>query len=143
MAGLLPDKKNTAPTAQTGGIGKESKTNQPDWLTRAQRAFQSSTTYVDANYRKSWEDSIRAFNNLHSTDSKYNSPAYDKRSKLFRPKTRTIIRKNEAAGAAAFFSSMDVTSILPIDPNNQAEIASASIMKELLQHRLTKTIPWH
>jgi hypothetical protein len=143
MAGLLPDKKNTAPTAQTGGRGKESKTNQPDWLTRAQRAFQSSTTYVDANYRKSWEDSIRAFNNLHSTDSKYNSPAYDKRSKLFRPKTRTIIRKNEAAGAAAFFSSMDVTSILPIDPNNQAEIASASIMKELLQHRLTKTIPWY
>lgn len=145
MAGLLPDSKNHPPTAQTGGrAGKgniESPT--PDWLQRAQRAFQASTTYVDANYRKSWEDSIRAFNNQHSTDSKYNSPAYDKRSKLFRPKTRTIIRKNEAAAAAAFFSSMDVTSILPIDPNNQAEIASAAIMKELLQVRLTKTIPWY
>jgi hypothetical protein len=142
MAGLLPDSKNHAPTAQTGGRGKGAE-SQEDWLQRAQRAYQASTTYVDANYRKGWEDSIRAFNNQHSTDSKYNSPAYDKRSKLFRPKTRTIIRKNEAAAAAAFFSSMDVTSVLPIDPNNQAEIASAAIMKELLQVRLTKTIPWY
>ena len=142
MAGLLPDSRNHPPTAQTGGRGKGAEPDT-DWLQRAQRAYQASTTYVDANYRKSWEDSIRAFNNQHSSDSKYNSPSYDKRSKLFRPKTRTIIRKNEAAAAAAFFSSMDVTSILPIDPNNQAEIASAAIMKELLQVRLTKTIPWY
>lgn len=141
MAGLLPDRKNTAPTAQTGGI-VGNKSPMPDWLRLAQRAFQSSTNYVDANYRRGWEDSIRAFNNQHSSDSKYNSPAYDKRSKLFRPKTRTIIRKNEAAAAAAFFSSMDVTSVQAVDPNNQAEIASAAIMKELLQHHLTKTIPW-
>jgi len=145
MAGLLPDSKNHPPTAQTGGQGAKGRTESPmpDWLQRAQRAFRSSTTYVDANYRKSWEDSIRAFNNQHSTDSKYSSPAYDKRSRLFRPKTRTIIRKNEAAAAAAFFSSMDVVSLLPVDPNNQAEIASAAIMKELLQVRLTKTIPWY
>jgi len=143
MASLLPDRKNTPPTAQTGGVVGQKESPGTDWLQRAQRAFHSSTTYVDANFRKPWEDSIRAFNNQHSTDSKYNSPAYDKRSRLFRPKTRTIIRKNEAAAAAAFFSSMDVTSILPIDPNNQAEIASASIMKELLQYRLTKTIPWY
>lgn len=143
MAGLLPDSKNHPPTAQTGMGGNATKSVAPDWLRRAQKAFHSSTTYVDANYRKSWEDSIRAFNNQHSTDSKYNSPAYDKRSRLFRPKTRTIIRKNEAAGAAAFFSSMDVTSILPVDPNNQAEIASAAIMKELLQIRLTRSIPWY
>src|SRR5574342_12421 len=129
MAGLLPDSKNHPPTAQTGGRGAEKET--PNWLQRAQRAFQSSTTYVDANYRKQWEDSIRAFNNQHSTDSKYNSPAYDKRSKLFRPKTRTIIRKNEAAAAAAFFSSMDVTSLFPVDPNNQSDIASAAILKEI------------
>lgn len=144
MASLFPDRKNSAPTAQTGGRNGaiEPRGDAPDWLTRAQRAYSSSTTYVDANYRKQWEDSIRAFNNQHPTDSKYNAPAYDKRSKLFRPKTRSIIRKNEAAAAAAFFSNMDVTSILPSDPNNKAEVASAAIMKELLQYRLTKTIPW-
>ena len=142
MASLLPDRKNTAPTAQTGGIRGTTRGDSPDWLARAQRAYESSTTYVDANYRKQWEDSIRAFNNQHPTDSKYCQPVYDKRSKLFRPKTRSIIRKNEAAAAAAFFSNMDVTSVLPSDPNNKTEVASAMIMKELLQYRLTKTIPW-
>ena len=142
MASLLPDRDNTAPTAQTGNEGQTALSTGPDWLTRAQRAFTSSTTYVDANYRKQWEDSIRAFNNQHPLDSKYNQPVYDKRSKLFRPKTRTIIRKNEAAAAAAFFSTMEVTSITPSDQNNQAEVASAAIMKEVIQYRLTKTIPW-
>ena len=145
MAGLLPDNRNRAPTAQTGGIGGNGQRHiagQPDWLARAQRAFQSSTSYLDANFRKPWEDSIRAFNNQHPTDSKYNHPAYDKRSKIYRPKTRTIIRKNEAAAAAAFFSNMDVTTVTPSDPSNQAEVASAGIMKELLQYRLTKSIPW-
>jgi len=148
MASLLPDRKNTAPTAQTGrgkGAGESTggqRASTPDWLSRAQRAYASSTTYVDANYRKQWEDSIRSFNNQHATDSKYNQPSYDKRSKLSRPKTRSIIRKNEAAAAAAFFSNLDVVSILPSDQNNKAEVASAAIMKELLQYRLTKTIPW-
>ena len=31
----------------------------------------------------------------------------------------------------------------PNDPNNQAEIASAAIMKEVFQYRLTKSIPWY
>lgn len=143
MAGLLPDSQNHPPTAQTGSKDGKASATAPDWLSRAKRAFRASTTYIDTNYRKQWDDSIRAFNNQHATGSKYNSPAYDKRSRLFRPKTRTIIRKNEAAGAAAFFSSMEVTSILPVDPNNQAEVASAAIMKELLQVRLTRTIPWY
>lgn len=143
MASLLPDRKNTAPTAQTGREASRATETSVDWLSLAQKAYTASTAYIDANYRKGWDDSIRAFNNQHPSDSKYNQPSYDKRSKLFRPKTRTIIRKNEAAAAAAFFSTMEVTSVNPSDPNNQAEIASAAIMKELLQHRLTKTIPWY
>lgn len=142
MASLQPDKYNTAPTAQTGGTSGSQMGDEPNWLARAQRAYYSSTTYVDANYRKTWDDSIRAFNNQHPIGSKYNAPAYDKRSRIYRPKTRTIIRKNEAAAAAAFFSNMEVTSVLPCDPTNISEVASAEIMKQLLQYRLTKTIPW-
>jgi hypothetical protein len=147
MAGLLPDRRNTPPTAQTGGVptsgAKRPRFEEPDWLSRAQRAFAASTSYIDTNYRKQWEDSIRAFNNQHPSESKYNAPAYDKRSRIFRPKTRAIIRKNEAAAAAAFFSNMDTTTVQPNDPNNLAEVASSEIMKQLLQYRLTKTIPWY
>jgi hypothetical protein len=98
--------------------------------------------YVDANYRKNWEDSIRSFNSQHNSDSKYNQSGYDKRSKVFRPKIRTIIRKNEAAAAAAFFSNMDVVSVSANDQNDKKEVAGAEIMKHLLQYRLTKSIPW-
>lgn len=143
MAAMRPDPKNHAPTAQVGSPDAAMPVAMQDWLERARSAFYSSTTYMDANYRKGWEDSIRAFNSQHPLDSKFTHPAYDKRSKVYRPKTRAIIRKTEAAGAAAFFSNMDVVSVTPQDQNNKAEVASADIMKQILQHRLTKDIPWY
>jgi len=97
---------------------------------------------VDGNFRKAWEDSIRAFNNQHPSDSKYNQPAYDKRSKLYRPKIRAVIRKNEAAAAAAFFSNMDVVSITASDQSSKPQLVSAEVMKQLIQYRLTHSIPW-
>jgi len=115
------------------------------WLRLAQEAYDFATSYVDTNYRKTWEDSLRAFNSQHPTDSKYNSAPYDKRSKLFRPKTRALIRKNEAAAAAAFFSNMDVVSIEAENQNDTKERAAAQVMKHLLQYRLTKKekgVPW-
>ena len=115
---------------------------QPNWEKRAQDALRFSTSYVDSNYRGQWEDSIRAFNNQHSNNSKYNSESFRKRSNIYRPKTRTVIRKNEAAAAAAFFSNLDLVSVEPMNGNEKAQQISADINKALLQYRLTKTIPW-
>jgi hypothetical protein len=143
LMGML-EQNNRAPTAQLAPQdGQIDDYGDGDWLKRAQDAYRDSTSYVDNNFRKSWDDSIRAFNNQHSADSKYNMAAYDKRSKLYRPKTRSIIRKNEAAAAAAFFSNMETTNVTPVDASNKVEAASAQIMKELLQYRLTKSIPWY
>jgi hypothetical protein len=97
---------------------------------------------VDANFRKQWEDALRMFQSKHPLDSKYNSDAYKYRSKLFRPKTRSVIRKNEAAAAAAFFSNIDVVNIDPANQKNQEQVLGALLYKELLQYRLTKSIPW-
>jgi len=157
VATMVPDARNRPPTAQTGrlGVGGQTTPLQPfpvveeedkeesEWLDKARSAFYASTSYVDANYRKAWEDNIRAFNNQHPTDSKYTQPAYEKRSRVYRPKTRAVIRKNEAAAAAAYFSNMDAVTITPTDQSNKTEVASAEIMKQLLQYRLTKTIPWY
>jgi hypothetical protein len=112
------------------------------WLKLAQDAHKRSTTYFDNNYRKQFEDGLRMFNSRHPRDSKYNSDAYRYRSRIFRPKTRSAIRKHEATAAIAFFSNPDIVAIDPVDPNNEAEVASSVIMKELLTYRLTKTIPW-
>ena len=132
------DPRNQPPTAQDA----KPPTTGGQWLRLAQSAYESSTSYADSNYRKVWEDSIRAFHGQHPNDSKYNSPAYDKRSKMYRPKTRSVIRKNEAAAAAAFFSNMEVVSVAAEDQTSKAQLASSDIIAALLQYRLTKTIPW-
>ncbi|MBA0088169.1 MAG: hypothetical protein HRJ53_24555, partial [Acidobacteria bacterium Pan2503] len=126
--------------SQRGDIERRgTKTPKPDdaagetnWLRIAKEAFEFSTNYMDANYRARWDDAIRAFNNQHPARSKYNSQAYDKRSKIYRPKTRSIIRKNEAAACAAYFSNMDVVQVEAERMDDKNEQASADVMKHLL-----------
>jgi hypothetical protein len=113
-----------------------------DWMRVAKETWRSSTNFFDTNYRKRIEDSIRAFNSQHSQDSKYNSQAYQKRSNIYRPKMRSIERKNEAAAAAAFFSNVDVVDINAENQGDKLQLASAAINKELLQYRLERSIKW-
>lgn len=129
------------PTAQTAEPSSADE-GHAEWLSLARSSYRASTSYMDSSYRKTFEDGIRAFNNQHPSDSKYNAPAYEKRSRLYRPKIRAVIRKNEAAAAAAFFSNMDVVSVSAGDQTDKTQIASAEINKELVQYRLTRTIPW-
>jgi hypothetical protein len=112
------------------------------WLDLAQQAFESSSAYVDANCRQDWDYSLKAFRNEHASGSKYNSPEYQSRSRLFRPKTRSIIRKNEAAGAVALFSNMEVVNVTANNEDDILNAANAVCVKALLDYRLTKTIPW-
>lgn len=113
------------------------------WVRRAQEAMSQSTTYLDNNYRSQLEKNLALFQSRHPAGSKYNTETYRLRSRLFRPKTRTAVRKMEAAADSAFFSNEDVVSIQAENGNDKLQQASAEIMKELLQYRLTKTIPWY
>jgi hypothetical protein len=70
------------------------------------------------------EDALRMFQSKHPLDSKYNSEAYKYRSKLFRPKTRSVIRKNEAAAATAYFSNVDVVNVAPANEQDPQQVAS-------------------
>lgn len=104
--------------------------------------YEASTNWLNAGRRAKWTDSLRAFQGMHPNGSKYLSNDYRYRSRLFRPKTRAMVRKAEAETAAAFFSNEDVVAISPQDENDPMQLASAEINKQLLQYRLTKTIPW-
>lgn len=112
------------------------------WLDRASNMFTSYTTYFDSNYRVKIENSIRHFQSRHASGSKYNKASYQYRSRMFRPKTRTMVRSSEAAASEAFFSNMDFMSIEPMDPNNDMQKASADITREIISYRLQNTIPW-
>ena len=112
------------------------------WLTLAREAYESSTMYLNTNYRRQWDRNLKLFQSEHPSGSKYGTPQYTHRSRLFRPKTRSAIRTNEAAVAAAFFATEDVMSVYPQNDSDPDQRASAVILKHLLQYRLTKTIPW-
>lgn len=114
-----------------------------DWLQIARDAFESSTNYLDANHRKVWERNIALFQSKHPTGSKYLSSAYKSRSRLFRPKTKSVVRKNEAAASAAFFANVDVVTTEPENDADPAQVVSAELMNEIINYRLTKTIPWY
>jgi len=115
----------------------------PDkFLTMARDAFTSSTTYFDSSIRTQIEAALRQFQGVHPTNSKYHSDAYKARSRLFRPKTRATIRKNEASAAEAFFATSDVVTVTPEDSDNPKNRASAQVKHALLNYRLKKSIPW-
>lgn len=128
------------PAADEEDRGEEE--DEPNWDDRARDALEFSTTYLDQNYRRQWDDSLRAFNNMHPADSRYNTESFAKRSKLYVPKTRAVIRKNEAAAAAAFFSNMDRTAISATNQSDLRQRVSAELNQALLQYRLTKSIKW-
>ena len=113
-----------------------------DYLQLCRDAYESSTSYFDANFRKQIEDNMRMFQSKHPKDSKYLSDAYKHRSKIFRPKTRSAVRKNEAAAAAAFFANTDVVSTDAVNPSDPKQLAAAELMKWVLNERLTKSVPW-
>ncbi len=108
----------------------------------ARECYSSSTSWLDSGRRGKVADSYAAFNNKHPSGSKYLSGDYRYRSRLFKPKTRSMVRKAEAATAQAFFANDDVVSISAQDDDDPQQQASAKIMDRLLQYRLTKTIPW-
>jgi hypothetical protein len=112
------------------------------WLRIAREAYYSSSDWVDSNLREQWDKSLSLFNSQHPPGSKYNTSAYDKRSRFFRPKTRTAVRNLQSAMAVAFFTNEEVLSVQPRNPNDPEQVAAAAVSQSIMQYRLTNTIPW-
>lgn len=153
----MPSGRLTPPSIQDGEFGYEpastsnfdtdGKFDQHDLSDEkatqiGKQIYESSTNWINAGRRLRWNDSLRAFNNMHAQGSKYLSGDYRYRSTLYRPKTRTMVRRGEMLTASAFFSNEDVVSITAEDDDDPKQQASAEILQQLLQYRLTKSIPW-
>ena len=112
-----------------------------DFLRLTKEAYEASSAFIDTNYRPDWDYSIKAFRNEHASGSKYLSSDYAARSRLFRPKTRAIIRKSEAAAAAALFSNMEVADFTPGNPDDVMSVAATAALKEVVEWRMRHSIP--
>ena len=108
----------------------------------ARTIYQASTDYMDSNITLVWEQNLAHFNSEHAPHTKFRAKSF-KRSRVFRPKTRSMTKSSEAALTTAMFSTLDVLDIQAQDPTDQMQIASAAINKEILQMRLDRKIRWY
>lgn len=121
----------------------ESFLKQEAWLiAKAHEIYTTSTDYLDSNITNTWEKNLAHFNNEHAPSTKFRSQNF-KRSKVFRPKTRSMTKASEAALTNAMFSTLDVVDIQPEDETDEVQIASSKINKEILQYRLDRKLPWY
>lgn len=113
-----------------------------NWLARAREAFHKSTDWLNASLSSEWQRNLAHFQNRHAPGSKYEKEAYRNRSRVFRPKPRSMVRTHEAAFAAAMFSNADLVAVTADDPDSPQNAMAAELHKGLLQRRLTKDVPW-
>lgn len=112
------------------------------WLIqKANEIYRTSTTYLDNNITNQWEKNLSHFNNEHAPGSVVAAKNI-RRSRVFRPKTRSMVKSHEAALAVAFFSTEEVTVVRAQNPSDLKQEASAKVMQAILQYRLTETMPW-
>lgn len=139
----LSPRKNDAPerptsdliTGQQAVVRRAMPRTPEDFLSLARQSYNNSETYFNAAHRNRVVDAMARFNSEHPKGSKYHNPAFEKRSKLFRPKTRATVRKREAAMALAMFGSSDVVNIEATQADSQSAY-DARIQEALLNYRL-------
>lgn len=134
-------------TRNDGTADFDDKPTDTEFLQMVRDAEAQAQMYIAQVNRKSWARVYRAYHQEHFVGSKYRSPQYDNRSKLFIPKTRAAIRKDLAAVAASLFGSLDAVSCLPGNEADPVQRASAAIIQELVNFRTDRasekaSIPW-
>lgn len=117
------------------------QTDDP-WLKLAADAFTSGDNFYEWALRKQLAKNMDNFRSKHPKGSKYHTDAYKHRSKLFRPKTRSAIRRGEAHAAIAFFATADGVSVKAENEADQMQRLAAQLHENVVNYRLENTIPW-
>jgi len=137
-----------------GGAGRNSqhgyntspideRTGEPDWGEIARTAWAAGDEWFNSTMRRRIERNLAHYNMEHEPGSKYNTDAYGKRPRIFRPKTRTYIRKIVAAATKAYFSTADVLHTEPYNESDEGQRLAAEAYNLLLNARLDQDVPWY
>lgn len=110
-------------------------------------AARVARTYQQHAALSNWETGERYFRSKHPEGSKYTKDSYKNRSKYFKPKTRSAVRKNLVATAAALHASKGAIVTEAGNGADKLQRANAALMRELIDIRFNnKTIksgvPW-
>lgn len=120
-------------------MGDEPDDDDYDKLLQLARAAEDqSVIFINQHQRERWIRSMKAVKSEHHSGSKYLKEAYRNRSRVFRPKTRSALRKTMTAAANALFSTGDVIALSAVNESDDFHVASAALKQELLNYRLSR-----
>lgn len=125
------------PINEDGGFDDER------WLKISRSGWAQGEEWFNSVIRPRLERNIAHFKSRHEPGSKYHREEFKKRSRMFRPKTRTALRKLVAAGVRAFFSTENLAQCKPTDEGNPDNVMASHIHTWVLNHRLTTDLPWY
>jgi hypothetical protein len=125
--------------ADSKGQGGGTSTMEQWALQKARMIYTQSTDYINMNVTNQWERNLRHFRNQHAPGSPYDRKDW-KRSRTFRPKTRTNVKGSEASAAAAIFSTNELLDTQPRDPSNIDQVVCAQITKAIVEYRLDSSL---
>jgi hypothetical protein len=138
MSNIFVDDEHLASEQARGGGDDLPATPGGDrFLIMAANAYRESSSFWETNFYRTWQHSLANFRNQHPRGSKYHTDAYARRSRLFRPKTRSAVLRGEAAANMAFFATEDTVTVSPEDEESALNVLAAEIRKELLNYRTT------
>lgn len=115
---------------------------EDEFITRSRFAYSSSNTYFQSNIAAQIRKNYSNFLSKHPEGSKYKHESFRARSKTFRPKTRALSRRVEAAVAVAMFATSDLVTVTPWDANDPQKAFQARIKQKLIQYRLDQDETW-
>lgn len=113
-----------------------------EWISRARTAWETSTYWFNSSIRQQIRRNIANFRSLHPEGSKYRHESFKARSRVFRPKSRSLARRIEAAAAVALFATSDLVTVKAWNQNDAARQNAARIKQKLLQYRLEDDATW-
>jgi hypothetical protein len=129
--GALSDLREENPVEATDSAHEDDR-----WLALARDAWRTSGTWFDSSQRVIYERALANFRGVHPPGSKYHTDAYSKKSRIFRPKTRSAIRRGEAGHAIAFFSTSDIVHCSALNESDPDQVLAANVHNDLLNMRL-------
>ena len=132
--------------ASNGDEDSEQQSSPSQWtdswlLQKAHEIYNTSQSYIDSNITNKWETNLAHFNSEHAPGAAVAAKNI-KRSKVFRPKTRSMTKSQEAAIATALFSTQQIAIIRAENPRDQNQVISAQINSAILNYRLQKRMRW-
>lgn len=136
------DRRPEEPLIRAKELGRSAPYDDDYCLSLARQSYISAEDYFNASHRTRLVDAMARFNSEHPKGSKYYSPAFERRSRLFRPKTRSTVRKREAAACISLFGSADIVNVTASSGDVSA-VMDARIQETLLNYRLQEDDRWY